>query len=205
MIKRLKGTLSVLLMLVLLMCSGCILSKGGQVDTQEPKILWTFETEGQVRLSQYDPRPAEIHRFWLAENAAVGERSLAIEYTIPAGSFALLTAELDEAEDWSDYKGLSMWICGSGNDITFGHRFLSGGYNKMAEYWIEIDWVGWKEIHMDFSKANVTGDFHWTEITKVEFFLSNSSGKYPEERTTLYYDHLVLLPEVEPGKVVIKQ
>lgn len=193
-----KVRISLFVVLLMALCSFSIQAK-------QPKVIWTFENDREVRsFTQYDPPPAKIYSFALADNAAVGEHSLAIDYALAAGSLALLYTDFYPfSENWADYGGLSVWIYGTGNDLVLGHRLLTGVYEKMAELWIIVDWVGWREVHLDFSTANLIGEFNLAEITKFELFLSNISGQWPEERSVLYYDHVSVIPEVDPEKVIL--
>lgn len=173
---------------------------------QQPKVIFAFENDRDVRsFTQYDPPPARIHSFTLSDNAAVGDCSLAIDYQLPAGTLALLYTEFFPfSENWANYEGLSVWIYGTGTSQFMGIRLLSGAYERMAELWFLVDWEGWREVHLDFSTANVIGDFNPGEITKLEIFLNNISGKWSEERFTLYIDHISVVPVVDSAKVVLR-
>lgn len=166
------------------------------------KVIYEFEKERDARqFSPYFPSPATG---WmeLADEAKVGQKSLAICYSVPGlDAFGLFYAEFYPfSEDWSDYSGISVWVYGDNSNNIMEYRCLSGGYDKMSIRRFELDWSGWKEIHLDFEGFEYVGDFTWNEVTRFEILLTNKGDGLAEE-TIIYLDELKVVEKVDQSKV----
>lgn len=196
-VKRL-GRLGVLVIAFLVFVVSTVCASGKE------KVVYEFEKDRDVRqFSPYIPSPATGWMELTDEEAKVGEKSVAIHYSVPAQhSFVLFYAEFFPfSENWSAYSGISVWIYGDDSNNVLEYRCLSGGYEKMAIMRFKVNWSGWKEVHLDFDAFEYVGDFKWSEVTRFEILITNRGDGFGDE-TVVYLDELKAVELLDQSKIV---
>ena len=140
--------------------------------------------------------PAALDRGWLnlnpgtvgtavtaADSPPEGDLALVLERPEPRSAFGLIDRPFETPQDWSDARGIGLWLKGAGSgeeiDLTI---FFGGTHDNRASYRLADDAGGWNFVAASLDDPVATaGDLDWTKVWKIRL----SSGDKERGRRSL--------------------